>query len=311
MAGICDNIILDRVLDENGDLWVGSTDFGSLDCCQPRTLEFVYKNNTGTAIRIDNDPSDTQCGGAAIFDNGTSLFTVAQVSGYATGEIPDTEEFSIFITIDPALGNCELDENLTGKFQFFPIAAGAAGCCTYDQNITGHLISHLAPTIDLGVQGNADGYLQMTQTVGSSLTKAISIRNNGGASRTYEFLQPGCWAGRFTSDFDLFTPFVLATGASQVVNITYTPTVEELDCCDLQASDDCEDPFQFTLCFEATVEDPSGPPDPPPDPDPPGGTPPCQSLVDCRIAEMGIEQLVRKSIVVDDDGCPAIRIILT
>lgn len=312
MASICDEIILEEVLDENGDPWGSGNDFEELDCCNPRTLEFVFRNNHAGSIRVDNLDAGQQCGEPDIYNDGSPMFDLASVSGVAAGVIAADDTFSIFITVDPAALNCETDGTISGKFQLFPIEPGGSDpCCTFQQDFSARLVRKLIAVIDLGVQGNDDGYLQMTQTVGGSLSKGIIISNNGTKDRTYTFLQPGCWAGRFTSDFDLFTPFVVPAAGSQAVNITYTPTVEELDCCDMQATDDCEDPFQFTLCFEATISDPVDPPPPPPDPDPPGGTPPCQSLVDCRIADQGIEQLIRKSIVVDDDGCPAIRIILT
>lgn len=312
MASACDGITLVSVKDENGDIWDGLNDFGTLDCCLPRTLEFVFKNDWAQSIRIDNLEDGNPCGEADILDDGAQGYTVSQVSGVTQGEIGAGEFFSVFVTVDPAAANCNVIGPITGTLQIYGIeVGGAGGCCTFLQDFSATLISKRALNIDLGVQGNNDGYLQMTQTVGGSLSKGIILTNPGSQARDYTFLEPGCWAGRFTSSFDMFSLFTLAAGASQAVNITYTPTVEELDCCPLEGEDDCGAPLSFTLCFEATITDPVDPPPPPPDPDPPGGTPPCQSLIDCRIADQGIEQLIRKSIVVDDDGCPAIRIILT
>lgn len=313
MAGICDNIPLDRI-EFDGEVWGPGKDFQLDSCCTARTLVFIYKNNTGADILIDNTEHPF-CGLPVILDvlgNGDPDIDSVTEIDFTTGTIPDGEEFNISVTIDPSMADCTKCFGLLGMFRFFPSIANVDGCCTIQQSIQANVISKIPPTVDLGTQGNADGFLQMTTVVGQTVTKVISITNNDCVSRTYTITEPACWAGRLDADEDPFTPFVVAAGGSKSFILSYTPTGEEIDCCTFEYTDECETPYEFVVCYEAVQEDPSDPIDPidPGGGTGGGGTPPCQGVIDCNV-KMTTEQLIRAITVKDVNGCPAIKIILT
>lgn len=310
MGTICDNIPLLRI-ESGGSIWpiVVGDDFQLGNCGVPRTLSFIYQNGTGGDIVIDGTEPGSLCGVPKIIDDGSGILGIAQMN-CTTGVIPDGQEFSIVVTLDPSLSDSCF--NFSTTFEFYPIVPGDAACCTISSNtFAGSVINHLAPTLDLGAQGNADGFLQMTTVVGQTVSKVISFSNNDCVSRTFTITEPACWTGRLDADEDPFTPFAVAVGETKTFIFSYTPTAEEIDCCTFKYKDECETPYEFVVCYEAALADGTVPIDP----DPGGGTggggaPPCQGVIDCNV-KMTTEQLIRAITYKDVNGCPALKIILT
>lgn len=288
--------------------------FGNIDCGQAITMEVVYRNEFGHSIRIDGEDPDTATSLPIIAPLGLGAEDIVQVSDFTRGEIIDGAEFSVFLTVDPGLNGFQTCQEWISEYArlqvAIPITSGG-GSCYFHVHFTGYPKTKLPLVIDLGTQGNADGFMQMTTDVGSSISKGITITNPDCIERTYTIAQPAFWAGRFTSDFDLFTPFAIPALGSISANITYTPTVEEIECMTLDILDECEASFSCEICFEA-VNDAAivDPPDPDPGPGG-GGIPPCEAYVDCTKMNLSDEMLIRELIVKDENGCPAIKIITT
>ena len=307
--------------DENGDDWAGGSDFGRVGCAQPRTLEFIIFNGTGRKVQIDGQDTNTPTPIPVVHDGALNPSDVFKITGYTVGIIDASDTYSVFVTVDPnTLDNLICQDFMPGDFSLsvhhaytdFP----GTECDQDFSELAVQLKDKKNPTIDLGTQGNNDGYLQETTTIGTPITKTVTILNNDCEARDYTIAQPGFITGRFTTAPDLFTPFTLAPGDSQAFDITYDPTVEEIDCGLVEIEDDCGAIYSFTICYEAVPADAGG-----------GGGggggggtgggggaggfPPCDSVLDCDTNNIPLEQLIRSAIIEGDDGCPAIKIILT
>lgn len=309
MANCVDKFILDDIETIENEAWGNGGDFGTLDCCKPFTLVWSYLNTSGQDIRIDGVYDSGDFDEPHVVDDSRDIISIVRISGFTRDWIAPGDKFTIAVTVDPSLANCEICGSYADIEIAFEVVYDLITVeppCEGGFNISVDVKSKIPPTIALGAQGDLDGFVQYTTDVGTPISKGITIANNDCIDRVYTIEKPDAWDARFTADFDLFSPFTIETRSSQEINITYLPTEEEINCLPLEIVDDCEDSFSIELCYEATLSAPVDPVDPvDPPPVDPGEC--LSAYVDCDNMNIGIEQLFRMLLVKDENGCPAIR----
>jgi hypothetical protein len=225
-----------------------SFDFGVLDCCQPQTVKFTFRNDlqiVGNNIPISIDGSNVQqCWpvgfpGIPCIDN--NFNGQIQVSNYTSGNIPYGGSYDIYVTISPNCVDCGAG---TTQLVFYIASA--------DQSLGKDTCCQVVIDLDYDIKNNIMSVIPNPIVLQTDICNCVNsdvlITNDSCVSRNYTVSLINC-SGYFTIIGP--TNFALAPQASQMVTVRYCPGVLQNGSCFLRIVDSCQVLTDIPISYSA------------------------------------------------------------